>query len=178
MYVGASVKILIEPINTKAQPNIKLWEDGFRDLLRTEGREIWEYFEQVTRAFMNHSVELSQTSVRRSGGDLSNVTGVLDGGADNAVFSYVNWGTMPRMIYPVNYNMLIFRPNYKRATHPGSLSVTPPWVKDGDYVRFFSVSHPGIEPRRFDELIQYLAQADMNNQARKDVARLAKRMWK
>jgi hypothetical protein len=171
------MRIEIEPINTDRRINVPGWEAGFRDFLDKEGREIYKYFDEVSKAFTNHEVVITQKRIKKSGGDLETIVGVLDPGDGNKIFSYVNWGTAPRMIYPVNAKMLVFRPRYRRATHPGSIVITPPWVKEGPFVRLGSVFNPGIEERRFDMLIQFLMQGDVEYQARRSVKNVAKKMW-
>lgn len=82
------------------------------------------------------------------------------------------------MIYPRESKFLIFKPGYKRSTRPGSLRVSPPWEKTGSKVILRYVAHPGIQARRFDKLIQFLVQGDMNQKGRKAVASLAKQTWR
>jgi hypothetical protein len=172
------ITIGIEGINTNRKLNTKGWEEGFRDYLRHEGREVYKYFEEVSKAFTRHNIVITQKAgVQMKGGDLEIIVGVLDPGDGNRIFSYVNWGTGARMIYPVRYPLLIFRPRYKAATHPGSLVVTPPWTKSGPWVHLASVFNPGIEARRFDKLIQFLMQAEMEYQIRRDLVRLSKKTW-
>jgi len=152
---------------------------GFRELVQDEAREIRKYFEQVTPAFTNHSVVIEQKGLNERGGNMDIVVGVLDARDGNKIFSYVNWGTSPRRIDArwTDPPLLRFRPLYKRATTPGSLSISPPWTKSGDEVVLQSVWNTGIAARRFDKVIQVLAQADMNFKARRMMAKLAKKTF-
>jgi hypothetical protein len=173
MYIG------LQPLNTHRRIGIQRWDKGFRDFLKQESREIFKYFEQVARGWAHHSIDISQKrGVRKSGGDLEVVVGVLEPTPGNKIFSYVNWGTGPRMIYPREKPFLIFKPGYKRATRPGSLQTSAPWQKVGSAIFLRAVSHPGIEPRRFDKLIQTLMRGEFTHEGRKAVAALAKRTWK
>jgi len=171
--------IEIVPYNTHVHIGVSRWEKGFRSLLQLQIHEINDYFENFTRAFTRHEVSITQNrGVRRQGGNMNVVVGVLNDTASNRVFSYVNYGTGPRIIYPRNYPYLMFRPGYKRATRPGSLIISPPWEKKGSYIYLRSVTHPGIRARRFDKLIQALMKSEMEYSGRKAVVALAKRTWK
>ena len=172
------VRIRLKPVNTHKKIGLKKWDDGLRAFLKYETFEIRDYFEHVGRAF-SYGIEVKQQrGVRKYAGDLKVVVGVLDGVGENAFFSFVNWGTAPRMIYPRRSRFLIFRPLYKAATTPHSLSVSPPWEKTGPHVFTYVVAHPGIEARRFDKLIQYLMQGEMESEGKRRVAKLAKQTWR
>lgn len=173
------VAIRITPYNTHKKIGLKKWDQGLRAFLKSQAREIFEYFEQVAAGFTNHAVDITQKrGVRRSGGNLEVVVGALEPTGGNKIFAYVNWGTGPRIIYRRNYPFLVFRPGYKRATRPGSLRVSPPWEKVGSRIYLRAVNHPGIEARRFDKLIQFLMQGNINHEGRKAVATLAKQTWR
>jgi hypothetical protein len=155
------------------------WDKGFRDFLKGRSREIFKYFEQVAGGFVNHKVDITQKrGVRKSAGNLEVVVGALEPSGGNRIFAFVNWGTGPRVIVRRNYPFLVFRPGYRRATSPGSLKVSPPWEKVGSRIYLRSVNHPGIKARRFDKLIQFLMQGDMNHEGPKAVAALAKQTWR
>lgn len=173
------VRIDFKPHNTHKKIGLKRWDQGFRNFLRGQTSEIFKYFEQVAHGFVNHSVDLTQKrGVRKSGGNLEVVVGALESTPGNKIFSYVNWGTGPRIIYKRNYPFLVFRPGYKRSTKPGSLSVSPPWEKVGSRIYLQAVNHPGIEARRFDKLIQVLMQGHINHEGRRAVRALAKQTWR
>ena len=173
------LRIDIKPHNTHVRIGLKRWDQGLRSFLKDESREIFKYFEVVARGFVRHKVDIRQKrGVRKTGGNLEVIVGALEPTGGNAVFSYVNWGTGPRIIYPRNYPYLFFRPGYRRATRPGSLVTSPPWEKVGSRIYLRSVNHPGIEPRRFDKLIQTLMQGDMNQKGPRAMAQLAKQTWR
>lgn len=173
------VSIRIQPYNTHKKVGLKKWDQGMRNFLKDRAREIFKYFEQVAAGFINHAVDITQKrGVHKSKGDLQVIVGALEPTGGNRIFAYVNWGTGPRIIYRRNYPFLVFRPGYKRATRPGSLAVSPPWEKVGSRIYLRAVNHPGIEARRFDKLIQFLMQADMQHEGRKAFAALAKQTWR
>ena len=177
--MAKSFRFDLKPVNTHKRVGLKRWDQGFREYLKGEAREVFKYFEVVGRGFVNHKIDITQKrGVRKNKGDLEVVVGVLEGTASNRIFSYVNWGTGPRIIYPRNYPSLFFRPGYRRATRPGSLQTTPPWKKVGSVIYLQSVNHPGIQERRFDKLIQFLVQADAEQKGRKAMAQLAKKTWR
>lgn len=177
--VAGSLRIDLKPVNTHRKIGLKRWDQGFREFLKGEARETFKYFGLVARGFVNHKVDITQKrGVRRTGDNLEVVVGALEPTGGNKIFSYVNWGTGPRIIYPRNYPFLFFRPGYKRATRPGSLQVSPPWEKVGSRIYLRAVNSPGIQARRFDKLIQYAMQGDVNQKGRKAVAQLAKQTWK
>lgn len=175
----ARTRIVIRPVNTNVKIGLAKWDKGLRAFLKQEAREIFDYFDQVTPAFRNHSVTVKQKGgVRKSGGDLKVVVGVLDKTAGNKIFSYVNWGTGARWIYPTIKPVLAFRPGYKPATRPGSLRISPPWQRSGSFVRLHAVSHPGIEARRFDKVIQLGMQGDIEERGKKAFVELARQTWR
>jgi hypothetical protein len=173
-----SFSIEIELVGGDKRINTKGSEEILRGFLRHEGREIFKYFEEVSRGFQRHKVVITQKAgVQRKGDSLEIIVGVLDPKDGNRVFSYVNWGTGARVIYPKYAPQLVFRPRYKPATRPGSLSVSPPWEKVGPELRFDSVNNPGIAARRFDKLIQLLMQGEIEHEGKKTMARLARKIW-
>jgi hypothetical protein len=173
------VRIDIKAHNTHKKIGLKRWNQGFRNFLKGRATEIFKYFSVVAAGFVNHQVDVTQKrGVRKSEGNLEVVVGALEPTEANRVFSWVNWGTGARIIYVRQAPFLVFRPGYKRATKPGSLQVSPPWEKTGSRIFLRAVSHPGIEARRFDQLIQVLVQADMHHEGERAVSALAKQTWR
>ena len=64
------------------------------------------------------------------------------------IFTYVNDGTPPHMIFPRKGKFLSYQRDFTPKTHVGSLS-SGPGGKSGPYVNRLGVAHPGIEARKF-----------------------------
>ena len=99
--IGRMYGFRIESINFDAQVNIKGWQTAWEDLIAGEAAEAWDYFEQSLSGFKRHSPSISQKGSATVGGNgnIEVVVGVLDPSPDNNIYSYVNWGTRPR-IFP------------------------------------------------------------------------------
>lgn len=174
----AGMAIRIAPYNTHKRIGLQKWDRGFRAFLREESEVIASQFTIAARGFVNHRVTVKKKVPRKSGGNLDVIVGVLDKTPGNTIFSYVNWGTKPRMIYPVNSKYLIFKIGYKPATKRGTIQVHPPWQKVGSYVYFNFVKHPGIADRRFDKVVQYIMERLIEIDGQKAVAELAGVTWR
>lgn len=71
---------------------------------------------------------------------------------DSEIWKWVNFGTRRHDIFPVKAKALRFQTGYNPKTAVGQIGS----VKGGKFgpeVTRASVDHPGIEPRRFDELV-------------------------
>jgi len=64
------------------------------------------------------------------------------------IFTYVNDGTQPHMIFPRKGKFLSYQRDFTPKTQPWSLS-SRSGGKSGPYVNRLGVAHPGIEPRKF-----------------------------
>lgn len=73
-------------------------------------------------------------------------------GTDDEIYGYVNDGTRPHTIEPVNKSVLRFQAGYTPKTSPGSMT-SKRGGSFGDFVYAKSVRHPGIRPRNFDKRI-------------------------
>ncbi len=171
------MEVTLEPINIHRKINIPGYESGFRELLRHEGRAIHRYFEQTTGGFKTHRIWISQEAPagRGAGGDMNIVVGVIEDMADNRIYSYVNWGTGPRIIRARVANLMVFMRNYSPATRPGSLqtgykSRNLPWARRSQ------VFH-SAQARRFDKVIQHIMQGSIEGEGRRAMAKLAKNTW-
>lgn len=172
------MKFKLTIINGKAEINTQKFVRGFTDLVRETGREAYKYFDQSTSAFHNHKVTISQLGIagNTNYGGPETVVGVLRPGGGNIIYSYVNWGTGARWIYPRTHRPMIFRVGYRPATHRGSLPSGGTWQRTGPWQVAWKVSHI-TEPRRFDEFIQMATQAHMNEIAPKRMRAMLRRSW-
>jgi len=173
------MRIKITPIGNKASLNTKAWEDAWRDLTLSTADYVDDLFKQSFQGFHNHS---PSTSRRQSGAGASKevVVGVLEGTPDNTIYSYVNWGTRPRIIQARNPDgglVLRFRARYAPATARGRLGGGQ-WVKSGPWQVKFEVRHPGISARRFDEVIQMLAKEYIEKESGKTLRSLRGKSWR
>jgi len=173
------MKIKIEPVGDKASLNIKTWEDAWRGLTLSTADYVDELFRQSFQGFNNHS---PSTSRRQSGSGASTevVVGVLEGTPDNTIYSYVNWGVRPRIIQARNPQgglVLRFRARYSPATARGRLGGGQ-WVKSGPWQVTFEVHHPGVQARRFDEVIQMLAKEFVEKESGKMLRSLRGKSWR
>jgi len=172
-----AIKITLEIINADdAKINSTGYKEGFRQLVQSEGREIYKYFQQPVSVFRNHYIIISQQGpVKIRNGDMDIVVGVIENIADNKIFTYVNWGTGPRIIRVRFAKLLTFMRNYSPATRPGSL-------KGGYYTRSLpwarrtEVQH-SARARRFDKVIQHAMQGSIQYASRKKLSKLAKKTW-
>jgi hypothetical protein len=74
-------------------------------------------------------------------------------GRNENQYRMVNEGAKPHPIYPRNpRGLLRFQPGYISATRPGSMKSSRK-QRFGDFVLSRGVSHPGFEPRLFDEQV-------------------------
>lgn len=63
-------------------------------------------------------------------------------------FVFLDKGTQPHMIYPVNGSTLIFNAGYRAGSTPGSLTTTSA-QSSGPKIFSKGVAHPGTEPREW-----------------------------
>ena len=173
----AGTAIRIVPHNTHKRIGLQKWDRGFRNFLKEEAEVIAGQFTTVARGF-NHSVTIKKGVPRKKSGNIDVIVGVLEKTPGNTIFSYVNWGTKPRMIYPRSRRFLIFKPGYKPSTRRGTLTVHPPWQKVGSYLFLNVVDHPGIADRRFDKVIQYVMDRIIEVDGQKAMAELARITWR
>ena len=170
------MELILEPYNTHRKINKVAYKEGLRELLQSEARDIYRYFEQTTGAFHNHTIVVTQKGpVAMKGGDMEVVVGVLENVSDNKIYSFVNWGTGPRIIRVRVAKLMVFMRNYRPATRPGSLQ-TGAYERGEPWVRRKQVMHMA-EARRFDKVIQYIMQGSIEGESRRKLARLAKKTW-
>ena len=67
------------------------------------------------------------------------------------IFTYVNDGTQPHMIFPRKGKFLSYQRDFTPKTQPWSLS-SGPGGKSGPYVKRLGVAHPGTKARKFTTL--------------------------
>jgi hypothetical protein len=134
----------------KAIKPAKLKVDAIRlellNALRKEGRVQLKDFEK-TVATWDHGVEFEMLISLSGGGPQLLV------GTDDAIYGYVNEGTKPHIIRPVNAPRLAFQGQYTPKTVPGVIG-SKSGGSSGDMVYANSVQHPGTQARDFDEIIQ------------------------
>lgn len=70
---------------------------------------------------------------------------------DDKPYFFVNFGTKPHPIKPINGKFLKFNFQVPK-TVPGSLYSRNVVKRMGDYIYAKEVYHPGIQPRRFDKI--------------------------
>lgn len=70
-------------------------------------------------------------------------------GTDDDIYALVNNGADPHVILPRRRSRLVFQPEYRSKSVPGSL-VSRSGGKSGEPIRARGVNHPGIDARRFD----------------------------
>jgi hypothetical protein len=172
------MRMKAEPIGADYKVNVSGWENAIRGLMTDQVSEARDYFEQSISGFHNHSVSITQRGTASIGGNgsIEIIVGVLDNTPDNAVYSYVNWGTSPRVITAVN-DVMIFRANYMPATARGTLR-SGKWTKTGPWLYKYEVNHPGIKARRFDEFIQEAMRGSMTHGAKQMLSSQKGKMWR
>lgn len=175
-----AVRLAIEPVGNNSSINLAGWEQAWEDMVVATAEKVEDYFKQSFQGFHAHSPSVSRRPAKRSQRDTTVIVGVLDATPDNAIYSFVNWGTAARIIRARNPQgglVLRFRARYTPATHRGTLSGGQ-WVKSGPWRVEFFVHHPGIKARRFDEVIQLLAQLYMDQEARNMLRSQRGKTWK
>lgn len=83
---------------------------------------------------------------------------------DEKVYKWVNDGTKPHKIVPVNAKMLVFPGVFRPKTVPGVILANPGF--SGPPMEFRGaegVNHPGVEPRKFDETIKKKQEKNAKN---------------
>lgn len=73
-------------------------------------------------------------------------------GAGADIWEMINEGTKPHVIRPGKRKFLSFRPGYRASTTPGTLQSRRSY-RSGKYIAASLINHPGIEARRFTEVI-------------------------
>jgi len=73
-------------------------------------------------------------------------------GTEDEIYGYVNYGTGPHLIRPVNARRLAFPANYQAKTSPGNIGSSG-GGSSGPTVYANAVMHPGTAARKFDEAI-------------------------
>lgn len=113
-----------------------------RKVLRKYAARIKRDFKRTTRTWV-HQPEFKQVT-RFSQQEI-----YLEVYTDDQIYTWVNDGTAPHLIFPVDDVALRFRKDYHPATQPLDLNSRRIW-ESGRLLYLGAVSHPGIEPRRFD----------------------------
>lgn len=73
-------------------------------------------------------------------------------GTDDEIYRYVDEGTKPHMIFPVNAQRLRFQGGYSAKTQPGVIGSSASSTSGG-VIYSKGVFHPGTKARRFSEVI-------------------------
>lgn len=174
------MRVGIKPIGTNAKIDIKGWETAWEDLIAGEAREVWEYFEQSLSGFHSHNPTITQryTATINASGNVEVIVGILTPTEDNTIYSYVNWGTRPRVIHAALANRpMVFKAVYWPATARGTLRGGQ-WAKTGPWQVTWEVHHPGIKARRFDEFIQIAMQGSILYASRRMLLARRGKFWK
>ena len=131
----------------KAKPaNVAAARLALLNELRAVGKEIKRDFEATT-ATWEHKPDF-KLDITLAGGE----PGVTVGTTDD-VYKWVDEGTKPHTIAPVNAQVLSFRSGYKAKTQPGVIGSTGGGAQ-GDQVFAMVVNHPGTEARKFSQKIK------------------------
>lgn len=174
-----AVRLAIEPIGAGAKIDLAGWEQAWQDLVVATAEKAEDYFKQSFQGFNAHNPTVTRRPAQRTQKDTNVIVGVLNETPDNAVYSWVNFGTKPRVIRAKNPQgglVLRFRARYSPATRKGSLSGGQ-WRKTGPWRVEYAVHHPGIKARRFDELIQMLTQLYMDEEAKRMLRSQRGKTW-
>jgi hypothetical protein len=75
------------------------------------------------------------------------------------IYGFVNKGTAPHMISPINRLFLAFPGSFSPKTRPGQLGSSGGHTGGPEVFTSKSVHHPGTKPRNFDKLIAKEAQS-------------------
>lgn len=131
----------------KAKPaNVAAARLALLNELRAVGKEIKKDF-QATTATWDHDPKF-ELDITLAGGEPGVTVSTTD-----EVYKFVDEGTKPHTIAPVNAQVLSFRAGYKAKTQPGVIG-SKGGGPEGDQVFAMVVSHPGTEARKFSEKIK------------------------
>lgn len=92
--------------------------------------------------------------------------GAIRNTKNNAIFSYISFGTGPRAIRSSTGTTMWFQPGYKAATSPGSY-ISSKKSRWGPFIGTHVVHKHRIEPREFDKTIAESIELTLPSKAQK-----------
>ena len=164
----------IEVIGADAKVDTRGWEVAFEDFTQAMADDLWDYFEQSLSGFKRHRPTITQ---KGSVKDYDITIGILDSSPDNNIYSYVNWGTSPRVLVAHNPRGMRFRVSYAPATARGTLRGGT-WTKTGPWTVRYTIHHPGTQARRFDDFIFMAMQGSVKGEAPKITRSMRGKFWR
>lgn len=163
-----------EVIGADAKVNVQGWENAFQDFMESMSRDLWDYFEQSLSGFKRHNPTITQKG-RVSLYDIT--VGILQSSPDNNIYSYVNWGTSPRILVAHNPDGMRFRVAYAPATARGTLRGGT-WTKTGPWTVRYTIPHPGIDARRFDDFIHMVMLGSVKAESKEITRTMRGKFWR
>jgi len=131
----------------KAKPaNVAAARLAILNGMRAIGKDIKRDFEATT-ATWDHKPDF-KLDISLAGGEPAVTVGTTD-----KIYGYVDEGTRPHTIAPVNAKVLSFQAGYKAKTQPGVIGSTGGGAQ-GDQVFSMVVNHPGTKARNFSQKIK------------------------
>ena len=158
----------IQAIKPKHVDRAKVFDAVIEHRYDVLAGQIKRDFEDITETW-EHKPKFNIRKTKRSG-----VLGITVTTSDR-IFGYVNHGTEPHTITPVNAPALRFQSGYKAKSRPG-------WIGSqdggsyGDTVFAQAVNHPGTEARKFDVAIARRRQKSLQSQLNQDLAKAARKL--
>jgi len=135
----------INAIKAKA-PNTQAARLALLNELRRVGKDIKEDFEATTQTW-KHKPKFD-IKISLAGGTPS-----VEVGTGDEIYGFVDEGTKPHVIAPVNAKRLVFATGYRAKTQPGVIGSSAGGA-NGDVVYAKVVHHPGTKARKFSEKIK------------------------
>lgn len=117
-----------------------------RNVLRRQLTKARRLFEQTTQYWATR-IDFDER-MSMSGGVV-----FIEVSTDHPLYYLLDVGAEEHTIDAYNYPTLVFRENYTSKTQPGVID-SQPSERSGDFQRKASVTHPGFEPRAFEEAIR------------------------
>lgn len=130
---------------TAKAPNVGKARLELLNAIRAVGKEMLEDY-QATTASWEHKPDFKQT-ISLAGGSPSVKIETTD-----EIYGYVDQGTKPHDIFPINGKVLVFPGDSSPKTQPGVLGSSA-GTKGGELVFTKYVHHPGTKARKFSEKI-------------------------
>lgn len=147
--MALSIKVNVT-VPKKLMADIR-FRDKIEDVMRHKtAHDVEEEFWAVTSKWQDDP-ELDTKIISNSSRIATEVT-IYGNSMPSRIFRMVNLGTPPHPIKAKNMPYLSFQEGYVPATTPGSL-ISGRKRRFGKYRHPAAVKHPGMEARKFDELI-------------------------
>lgn len=159
--------IVFSPI-TPGKLDVQAFRNEMRGMLKMTGKVIKKDFTETTRFW--------KTKVKFTVDFAITPEPFLEVWTDNEIYGYVNFGTDPHDIWAgiytgkSNKKVLKFQTGYKAKTAKGRKQ-SRPGGPSGPFIMRPYVSHPGTDPRDFDEDIQERRQPWFEKEAQKALDR-------